>query len=58
MHTFGKTLLGLLLLIGIAIAPLSCVTVNKTPGSPDQPKNTEVNVGGSHGVTVEHHDTD
>lgn len=64
MITIGKTLLNLLLVIGLA-APLGCLTINKTPPpaqgttateqptTPPEKGKTEVNVGGSKGVTVE-----
>lgn len=51
MITIGKKVLGLLLLVLIAVAPLGCLSINKP--ADNQPK-TEVNVGGQHGVTVEH----
>ena len=52
MLTIGKTALSLFLLVCVAAAPIGCLTVNRPPN--DRP-NTEVNVGGEHGVTVEHH---
>ena len=52
MFTIGKMVLSLLLLV-CAAAPLACLNINKPPDN--QPK-TEVNVGGQHGVTVEHGD--
>lgn len=50
MLTIGKTVLGLVLLVGISAAS-GCVTLNKP--ADEEPK-TEVNVGGEHGVTVGH----
>jgi hypothetical protein len=46
----GKVL-SVLLLVLVVVAPLGCLSINKPPS--DQPK-TEVNVGGEHGVTVDH----
>jgi len=51
MVTIGKHVLGFLLLVLIAAAPLGCLSINKPPDN--QPK-TEVNVGGDRGVTVDH----
>lgn len=51
MFTIGKKLLSVLLLILIAAAPLGCLSINKEA---DNKPTKEVNVGGSHGVTVEH----
>ena len=57
MVTIGKMVLSLFLLVCMAAAPLACVSVNRSPDdnrpADNQPK-TEVNVGGEHGVTVEH----
>jgi len=50
MFTIGKVVLSLLLLVGVAAAPLACLSINKPPDN--QPK-TDVNVGGEHGVTVD-----
>jgi hypothetical protein len=46
----GKVL-GVLLLVLIVVAPLGCLNINKDPNT--EP-NKEVNIGGDHGVTVEH----
>ena len=51
MFTISKKVLSILLLVCIAAMPLGCLTINKPPDN--QPK-TEVNVGGGHGVTVDH----
>jgi len=53
MVKIGKKVLSFLLLVLIAAAPLGCLSINKPPDN--QPK-TEVNVGGDHGVTVDHPD--
>lgn len=50
MYTTIKKILVVFLLVCAAVAPLGCVTVN----SPDKKPATEVNVGGDHGVTVDH----
>jgi hypothetical protein len=50
MRAIGRKVLSLLVLVSIAVAPLGCVTVNRSPAG--QPARTDVNVGGSHGVTV------
>ena len=55
MITIGKKMLSFLLLILIATAPFACININKSPD--DRPK-TEVNVGGEHGITVEHDNND
>jgi hypothetical protein len=56
MVTIGKKVLGLLLLVCVAAAPLACLTINRP--SDEQRKDgqhkTEVNVGGDRGVTVDH----
>jgi hypothetical protein len=51
MFKIGKKLLGILLLLCLAAAPLGCLSINKEP---DNEPTKEVNVGGAHGVTVEH----
>ena len=51
MFTIGGKVLSCLLLALMAAVPLGCLTINKPPD--DKPK-TEVNVGGEHGVTVDH----
>jgi hypothetical protein len=57
MFTIGRKILGLFLLVCIAAAPMACLNINKEPDRrdrQDREPNTEVNVGGDHGVTVEH----
>ena len=51
MLTIVKTVLSVLFLATVVAGPMACLTINKPPD--DQPK-TEVNVGGQHGVTVDH----
>ena len=51
MFTIGKKVLSILLLVCIVAVPIGCLSINKPPDS--QPK-TEVNVGGEHGVSVDH----
>ena len=51
MAAIGKKVLSLLLVVCFACAPLGCLNINKPP---DNPPKTEVNVGGGHGVTVDH----
>jgi len=50
MVAIGKTVLGILLLVLIAVAPLGCLSINKPPSDDSQ---RDVNIGGEHGVTVE-----
>ena len=45
-----KKTLSVLLLAFVAISPMACLSINEPPKS--QP-NTEVNVGGDRGVTVD-----
>jgi len=54
MFAIGKKILSLLLLVFIAVAPMSCLTINKPPD--DQP-NKETKVGGDNGVVVDHSDS-
>jgi len=51
VFAIGKKVLGLLLLLCLAAAPLGCLSINKER---DNEPTKEVNVGGEHGVTVEH----
>jgi hypothetical protein len=51
MFAMGKKVLSFLVLVCMAASPLACLNINKSPD--DKPK-TEVNVGGQHGVTVDH----
>jgi len=51
MFTIIKKTLSVLLLVLVAAAPLACLSINPPP---ENKPNTEVNVGGSHGVTVDH----
>ena len=51
MLTIVKKTLSVLVLIFLAAAPLGCLSINKPP---DKEPTKEVNVGGEHGVTVEH----
>ena len=51
MITIAKTVLRVLLVALVLAGPMACLTINKSPD--DQPK-TDVNVGGSHGVSVDH----
>lgn len=50
MFTIGKMVLSLLLLALIAASQAACVSINKPPDN----QHGQVNVGGSHGVTVDH----
>jgi hypothetical protein len=51
MFTIAKTILRVLFVALVVAGPMACLTINKSPD--DQPK-TQVNVGGNHGVTVDH----
>lgn len=51
MLTLARKVSSALLLVLVAAAPMACLNINSPPK--DQPK-TDVNVGGQHGVTVEH----
>ena len=51
MFTIARTILRVLLVALVVAGPMACLTINKTPD--DQPK-TQVNVGGEHGVNVNH----
>ncbi|HUT59844.1 MAG TPA: hypothetical protein VNA25_18520 [Phycisphaerae bacterium] len=54
MFRIVKRVLCVLLLVFISIAPLACLSINEPA---DKPK-TDVNVGGPHGVVVDHPDAD
>lgn len=46
-----KITMTVLFLAAIAAGPMACLSINSPP---DNEPRTEVNVGGEHGVTVEH----
>ena len=51
MFTIVKKISSVLLLILVAASPIACLNINSKPDKKD------VNIGGKHGVTVDH-DTD
>jgi hypothetical protein len=50
MLAIVKRVLCVLLLVFVAASPMACLSINSPPDKPA----TEVNVGGEHGVTVDH----
>jgi len=50
MFTIVKRVLCVLLLVFVAVAPLACLSINEPA---DKPK-TDVKIGGSSGIVVEH----
>ena len=52
MFRIAKKVLSVLLLVFMTVAPLACLNINEPPK--DNKPNTEVNVGGERGVTVDH----
>ena len=55
MFTIGKRLLGFLLLVLVAAAPLGCSSADE--GSREERSGKDVKVGGDNGVVVEHSDS-
>jgi hypothetical protein len=53
MFTIIKKTLSVLLLAFVAAGPMACLNIGPQPDNQPR-KTTEVNVGGEHGVSVDH----